>query len=103
VAQNLLHISNAGIDMALHQEGILVPRRLKSLEKEMKQLKKDLKRMEKQKGKRKIDEDTDNGKDQITDIYKKLKSLNTRLGRAKDRHDHNMAIFKAISEFLEQK
>ncbi|KAH9316586.1 hypothetical protein KI387_025213, partial [Taxus chinensis] len=59
-------------------------------------------RMGKQKGKRKIDDDNDIGKDQIANIYKKLNSLDSRLGREKDMHDHNMAIFNAIGDFLEQ-
>ncbi|KAH9308568.1 hypothetical protein KI387_036479, partial [Taxus chinensis] len=89
-------------DMALQQEGNNIPHRLESLKKHMMQLKKDLQCMDKKKGERNIDDDTPNGNYQIADIYKKLNSLENRLGRSKDKNDHNMVIFNAISDFLEQ-
>ncbi|KAH9288863.1 hypothetical protein KI387_032980, partial [Taxus chinensis] len=49
-----------------------------------------------------MEDDTDIGNKQVEDIYKKLHSLDNRLGRAKDHHEHNMAIFNANNDFLEQ-
>ncbi|KAH9296384.1 hypothetical protein KI387_039972, partial [Taxus chinensis] len=49
-----------------------------------------------------MNEDVGIGTDQTDEIYKKLNSLDNRLGKSKDRHDHNMAIFKAICDFLDQ-
>ncbi|KAH9315800.1 hypothetical protein KI387_024427, partial [Taxus chinensis] len=37
---------------------------------------------------------------QIEDIYKKLTSLDSRLGKAKTRHDYNISAFRAIEEFI---
>ncbi|KAH9315726.1 hypothetical protein KI387_024353, partial [Taxus chinensis] len=69
---------------------------------EMMKLKKELQHISNQKEKRNVDDEIDNGNNQIVDIYKKLKSLDNKLGRSKDGNVHNMAIFNAISDFLEQ-
>ncbi|KAH9315350.1 hypothetical protein KI387_023977 [Taxus chinensis] len=58
--------------------------------------------MTKQKGKRKLNDDVGIGEEHINEIYKKLNSLDNRLGNSKDRHDHNISVFRAICEFLEQ-
>ncbi|KAH9307022.1 hypothetical protein KI387_011426, partial [Taxus chinensis] len=52
--------------------------------------------------KRKKEEEVDIDSIQIDDIYKKLNSLDSHLGKAKTKHDYNMAIFRVIEEFIEQ-
>ncbi|KAH9301106.1 hypothetical protein KI387_012689, partial [Taxus chinensis] len=65
-------------------------------------LKEEVKNLAKQKGKRKKEEEVAMDNSQVEDIYKKMNSLDTRLGKAKTRHDYNTAIFNAIEEFIEQ-
>ncbi|KAH9308088.1 hypothetical protein KI387_035999, partial [Taxus chinensis] len=75
---------------------------LEALEADMKLLKDEVKNLAKQKGKRKKEEEVAIDNSQIEDIYKKMNSLDSRLGKAKTRHDYNMAIFSAIEDFIEQ-
>ncbi|KAH9288861.1 hypothetical protein KI387_032978, partial [Taxus chinensis] len=96
---NLLHISNASSQEA-HMESSI--KMLEALEADMKLLREEVKNMEKQKGKRKKEEEVAMDNSQLEDIYKNLNSLDSRLGKAKTRHDYNMVIFTAIEEFIEQ-
>ncbi|KAH9331328.1 hypothetical protein KI387_003436, partial [Taxus chinensis] len=89
-------------DKASQQERDNILLRMETLENEVENIKKEIHQLNKQKGKIKINDDVGFGTDQTEEIYRKLNSLYNRLGRNKDTHDHNMAIFKAISEFLEQ-
>ncbi|KAH9294292.1 hypothetical protein KI387_040507, partial [Taxus chinensis] len=67
----------------------------------MKLLKDEVKNLAKQKDKKSMDEEGNIDSSQIEDIYKKLTSLDSRLGKAKTRHDYNIAAFRAIEEFIE--
>ncbi|KAH9295577.1 hypothetical protein KI387_039165, partial [Taxus chinensis] len=69
---------------------------------DMKLLKDEVKNLAKQKGKRNKEEEGDIDSSQIHDIYKKLTSLDSRLGKAKTRHDYNISIFREIEEFIEE-
>ncbi|KAH9298631.1 hypothetical protein KI387_030313, partial [Taxus chinensis] len=56
----------------------------------------------KREGKRKIQNDPEQDNDQILEIYKKLNSLDNRLGNTKGRHDYTIYVLKAIYNFMEQ-
>ncbi|KAH9313851.1 hypothetical protein KI387_022478, partial [Taxus chinensis] len=90
ISHNLLHISSASTQEA-HIESST--KRMEALEADMKLLKEEVKNFAKQKGKRKKEEEVAMDNSQVEDIYKKLNSLDTRLGKSKTRHDYNMAIF----------
>ncbi|KAH9289348.1 hypothetical protein KI387_033465, partial [Taxus chinensis] len=49
-----------------------------------------------------MEDDNEMDNKQVEEIYKNLNSLDNQMGREKDHHDHNMAIFNAITDFLEQ-
>ncbi|KAH9312183.1 hypothetical protein KI387_027218, partial [Taxus chinensis] len=76
-------------------------KRLEALEAEIKLLKDEVKNLAKQKGKKSMEGEGSIDNSQIEDIYKKLTSLDSRLGKAKTRHDYNIAAFRAIEEFIE--
>ncbi|KAH9299920.1 hypothetical protein KI387_044616, partial [Taxus chinensis] len=97
IARDLLNISSASPREAQMDNP---SKRLEALEAEIKMLKDEVKNLAKQKGKKSMEGEGSIDNSQIEDIYKKLTSLDSRLGKAKTRHDYNIAAFRAIEEFI---
>ncbi|KAH9293285.1 hypothetical protein KI387_041509 [Taxus chinensis] len=98
IARDLLNISSASPQAAPTDNP---SRRLEALEAELKLLKDEVKNLAKQKGKKSIEGEGSIGNSQLDEIYKKLTSLDSRLGKTKTRHEYNIAAFRAIEEFIE--
>lgn len=97
IARDLLNISSASPQEAQMDNP---SKRLEALEAEIKMVKDEVKNLAKQKGKKSMEGEGSIDNSQIEDIYKKLTSLDSRLGKAKTRHDYNIAAFRAIEEFI---
>ncbi|KAH9310457.1 hypothetical protein KI387_025492, partial [Taxus chinensis] len=96
LAANLLHISNPVEEPK--DEDLLV--RVENMEKEIQDLKSAIRDMDKTKGKRKLQNDED---DDITaEFFKKLLSLDARLGNAKGCNECILSALKRIYNFIEQ-
>ncbi|KAH9292692.1 hypothetical protein KI387_042122, partial [Taxus chinensis] len=97
IARDLLNISS----VSPREAQIDNPsKRLEALEAELKLLKDEVKNLAKQKGKKSMEREGSIDNSHIEDIYKKLTSLDSCLGKAKTRHDYNIATFRAIEEFI---
>ncbi|KAH9297546.1 hypothetical protein KI387_029228 [Taxus chinensis] len=97
----MFHISNPVEDTGIEKEEGLLSK-IDKLEREVMDLKDELKEIGKSAGKRKMHAEPTMDNEKFLQIFKKINSLDNRLGNAKRRHDCTISMLKAIYNFLEQ-